>query len=71
MKKIQKKFIILIIGFFIASAGLSVHKFEIKETKNNFLNLVKNQQGKSVSTLAITALPLWGAIKNQLIKQED
>lgn len=66
----RKKFIIIIIGLLIAFFGLTIHKFEIKEAKKNFISLVKNQQEKSVSTLAITALPLWLAIKDQLIDKE-
>ena len=71
MSLIRKKYIVLAIGLLITFAGLTVHKFRLEESKKNFINLVKNHQEESVSTIAITALPLWGAIKNHLINKKD
>ena len=56
-------FILLIVtAYSVTFKGRNPIEFQ----KQKFINIVKNHQDKGISTLVITALPLWGAVKDRL-----
>jgi len=43
----------------------------IEFNKQKLINVVKNHQEKSISTLVITALPFWLAVRDRLTNEDN
>lgn len=43
----------------------------IELQKQKLISVVKNHQDKGISTLVITALPIWAAVKDRLANEEN
>jgi hypothetical protein len=61
-------FILLVVtAYSVTFKGRNPIEFQ----KQKMINIVKNNQDKGISTLVITALPLWGAVKERLTNDDN
>jgi hypothetical protein len=60
-------FVLLILSAYHITIGQN-NPFETQKQK--IVNMVKNQQDKGISTLAITSLPFWLALTDKLTNED-
>jgi hypothetical protein len=60
-------FVLLVLTAYHITIG---HNNPIETQKKKIVNMVKNQQQESISTLAITSLPFWLALTDKLTNED-
>ena len=68
VQKIAALFFVLLI---LTAYHITIGQNNPLETqKQKIVNMVKNQQGEGISTLAITSLPFWLALTDKLTNED-